>query len=113
MKTLIIELLIILIALILLTPSHCLANDHEEMVHHVAHFGGSYAISMFAYGFYEKALRVNRLQSFIFSAFLTTLIGISYKYMEGVGPIQGLGQAVLWNTAGIAAAGITIKVFDF
>ena len=88
-------------------------SDHDLLVHATAHFGASFALTTIFYGIYTRGFKMPPLTAFLFSALLTTSIGLSYKFMEGTGPVTGLGPAILYNTAGILATGLTIKLFDF
>jgi hypothetical protein len=91
---------------------------HDQLVHDTAHFGASYSLSMFTYGFTHKVLGMTKNESFIFSALSTLAIGFMYKAMmaSDLPPergIPGLGRAMLMNGVGIGAMGVTVAAFDF
>lgn len=92
-------------------PVH--ADDHEDMVHSAAHFGMSYAINTFVYGTMHKGLGCGVSESMFMSVLTTTLVGLTYKYVESNGPVQGLEKAVLWNGVGTVGSILTIKMFEF
>ncbi len=76
-----------------------------------AHFGMSFAINTFTYALNRKALRMTPLQAFIFSACITTAIGVTYKMMEpGTISYGELNHALLWNSIGIGVSGMTINL---
>lgn len=95
-----------------MTLSQIAICDDSQTVHDTAHFGASYAITMFGYGFYTKVFRMEPIPAFIFSAVLTTCIGYSYKAMTKDSP-SSYGRSMLYNTYGILGAGATITVFKF
>lgn len=101
----------------MLLLSSCGYAEDATLLHFSAHAGISYALTTAVYGFTEKVLMCDRTESFIFAAVVTTMIGAAYKMTEiSPGDSQwpaSFGRAVMFNTAGILAAGITINVFNF
>jgi heme/copper-type cytochrome/quinol oxidase subunit 3 len=102
----------------LLAESARPGTSDEETVHFAAHFGMSYAISMFTYGIAEKAFRFDKTDAMIFSVVSTLMVGAAYEVLqEGETNNPNFGQdfkkAMFRNAAGIAAFGVTVKVFDF
>lgn len=107
---------LILIAGVLLGTACETARADEADVHFAAHFGLSYAITMIGYGIAEKGFQMKPVPAFIFAAGLSLLVGFTYKYMEAVqnnGSCPSMGRAMLQNTAGVGAAGLSIAAFKF
>lgn len=75
-----------------------------------AHFGASYALQTWTYGFSRKAFRLNKTEALIFSVFTSLIVTTAVEYMPGqtfdVGDIKA-------NALGIGASVLTIKMFDF
>lgn len=74
-----------------------------------AHFGISYAAQTFTYGFAKKALRLNKTEALIFSAFAVLVISTAKEYTDS----RVDGRDILANSLGTAAASATILMFDF
>lgn len=74
-----------------------------------AHFGVAYAAQSFTYGFAKKALRLNRTEALIFSAFTTFVLTTAKEYTDR----RVDGRDIKHNAMGIAAASATILMFDF
>lgn len=107
---------IALIGALVLMGAGSTAHADEADVHFAAHFGLSYAITMIGYGIAEKGFEMKPVPAFIFAAGLSLLVGFTYKYMEAVqnnGSCPSMGRAMLQNTAGVGAAGLSIAAFKF
>lgn len=107
-------LLIGLIWAAFLQPMGCNADDADT--HFAAHFGMSFAINALTYGIAKQAFHLEPWQAFIFSAGLTLMAGLTYKFMElqpdGSGSAS-IPRAMLRNAAGVAAFGLTTAIFNF
>lgn len=94
------------LALALLWP----APAQAESVDKAAHFGVSYALQTWSYGFSRKGLRLPRTQAHVFAFALTAFAGLAWE-------VAGSGRPdpadVLANTLGSGAAMLTIEMFDF
>lgn len=87
--------------------------DHDDLVHSAAHFGMSYAIQDISQRLLAKAFGMPRSTAFFFGLIISNSIGLTYKYTEGSGPVQGLGRAILWNNLGNFTAGATFCLLKF
>lgn len=76
----------------------------------VAHFGVSYALQTWTYGFSKKALRLTKGEALIFAAFTTVVITTVAEYMPGN---RFDSKDILANGIGVGAASATILMFDF
>ena len=110
----------LLITLILFLS--CLAckaeTQDEELVHFTAHFGASYALSMVSYGIARKGLGLEPLPAFLVAAGTALAIGAIYKFAVDNTPTNtsfgsDFGKSMMYNSAGVLGAGLTVKVFDF
>jgi EamA domain-containing membrane protein RarD len=106
---------LLIIGLLFTSLASTADTNHEDLVHFSAHFGMSYAISMFTYGVMRKGLGISVNESLGFSIFTTLVVGLTYKYMEAMttGSFAGMGTSMLYNATGVAASYITIKMFEF
>lgn len=96
--------LVMLIALCVSLNSQAIERDKA------AHFGVSYALQTWGYGFSKKALRLSKTEAIIFSVFTSLIVTTAVEYMPGN---QFDGRDILANTLGIGAATGTILMFDF
>lgn len=76
-------------------------SDHETFVHDAAHFGVSFVLNDFTYGFMNSGMGLDPNGSAIFAGFTTELIGISYKYLEPGSTGPQVLRAMEYNTLGI------------
>lgn len=74
-----------------------------------AHFGVAYAAQSFTYGFAKKALRLTKAEALVFSAFTTFVLTTAKEYTD----VRVDGRDIKHNAIGIAAASVTILMFDF
>lgn len=86
-------------------------SEHEQFVHDLSHFGTSYFFTTFGYGLNCKALHMDKTHAFIFSAFTTLVIGMTYKAMEN--HPTNVGRSMIGNGFGVLGSYITISMFDF
>jgi hypothetical protein len=100
-----------LLLLICLFSFTAKADDTAE-VHLLAHAGASYAINTFIYGACEKGLGLPKNDSLIISTSTTLAIGLVYKMLE-FASVKSTARAFVENTAGVAASGFTIKLFNW
>ncbi len=75
------------------------------------HFLVSYAVTALSYTFFTQVAKWDPVEAFIFSAVLTGMVGVVFEASEAKGPKDNLGQSMLYNAAGVAAAGATFVVF--
>jgi len=75
-----------------------------------AHFGVSYALQTWGYGFSKKALRLNKTEALIFSVFTVLIVTTAVEYMPGN---TFDSKDILANGIGVGAASATILMFDF
>lgn len=76
----------------------------------VAHFGVSYALQTWMYGFSKKAFRLKKTDAMIFATFTTLIVTTAAEYMPGQ---KFDSKDILANGIGAATANITILMFDF
>lgn len=76
----------------------------------LAHFGVSYALQTWTYGFSKKALRLTKTEAMIFSVFTSLIVTTAAEYTYGN---RFDGRDILANSLGIGAASATILMFDF
>jgi hypothetical protein len=108
-------ILVLSISATLLFAQPTAADD--AAVHFAAHFGVSYVLSTAIYGFTENVLMCSKTDAFIFATVTTLLVGAVYKFTE-ITPSDPqwpatFGRAMLYNSAGILGAGLTITVFKW
>lgn len=96
--------LIIVIALCVGLTGQAIERDKA------AHFGVSYALQTWMYGFSRKAFRLNKTEALIFSVFTTLTVTTAVEYLPGQTFDTGDIKA---NALGIGASVGTILMFDF
>lgn len=88
----------------------------NEPVHFAEHFISSYAISFATYKLCTKVFKWDPIESFIFSAMLTLMVGTVYKISSDSADSHfnsALGKSTLYNGMGVAAVGATITLLEF
>lgn len=95
-------------------PPPSLFSESGDGTHFMKHFITSSVIYTGLYLFTNKKLRCFKMDSFIFSAFTTLLIGFTYKYVQGLeeGYVPpNLGKAMLFNGIGVAIPAMILVHF--
>lgn len=105
---------LLLFSIITLVFLSNLGKADEQETHFAAHFGMSYAINAFTYGLSKQALHLEPMDAFVFSAVATLAVGAIYKFTEiAPGAPNTLPRAMLQNTCGVLAFGLTALMFKF
>lgn len=103
-----------LMAQTLPTQPNILPQNNFDGGRLAVHFAASYALTSLTYIFVTKRLGWDPIPSFIFAAMLTSMAGVMYEASETTGPQNdNLGRSVLYNTMGIAGAGLTFTALSF
>jgi len=95
---------------LLVIAALCAGLTAQAETDKAAHFGVSYALQTWGYGFSKKALRLSKTEAIIFSVFTSLIVTTAVEYMPGN---RFDGRDILANTLGIGAATGTILMFDF
>lgn len=101
-----------LLSIIFLASASPALADHEDLVHLTAHVGASYALQTVFYGFNNKVLKINKLDSEGLAFLSTMAIGYLYKLSENASS-QSVAVAMSENMLGSFLAIGTHLTFHF